>query len=478
MPPQGQPAIHPVILSGGSGTRLWPMSRAQYPKQLLPLLTDRTLLQEAGLRVADGKHFAPPLIISNDEHRFIVAEQLRLAGVTPAAIILEPLGRNTAPACCIAALTLAAAAPDALMLVMPSDHAITDAAAFKAAVALAAEAAKSGKLVTFGIKANRPETGYGYIKRGQPLAGAEGAFQVAAFVEKPDRARAESYVADQAYSWNSGIFLFPVKLLLSELERLQPAMVAACRDALGKAKRDLDFLRLDRDAFAQAPSNSIDYAVMEHTSHAAVVPVEMGWSDVGTWDALWMVGTRDGAGNVTAGDVIAAETKNSYLRAESGLLAVLGVEDLVVVATSDAVMVSRRDRAQDIKLLVAQLERDKRSELVSHPLVHRPWGTYRSIHNGERVQVKHIMVKPGGILSLQMHHHRAEHWVVVTGTAKVTKGNEELTLHENESTFIPMGTRHRLENPGKIPLHLIEVQSGSYLGEDDIVRYDDTYGRA
>ncbi|HEX3972177.1 MAG TPA: mannose-1-phosphate guanylyltransferase/mannose-6-phosphate isomerase [Stellaceae bacterium] len=477
MPPQGQPAIHPVILSGGSGTRLWPMSRAQYPKQLLPLLTENTLLQEAGLRVADAKQFAAPLVISNDDHRFIVAEQLRLAGVTPAAIILEPLGRNTAPACCVAALSLAATAPDALMLVMPSDHAITDTAAFKTAVARAADAAKSGKLVTFGIKASRPETGYGYIKRGQALA-IDGAFQVAAFVEKPDRARAETYVADQAYSWNSGIFLFPVKLMLSELERLQPAMVAACRDALNKAKRDLDFLRLDRDAFAQAPSNSIDYAVMEHTDHAAVVPVEMGWSDVGTWDALWMVGNQDSAGNVTAGDVLVEDTKNSYLRAESGLLAVLGVEDLVVVATSDAVMVSRRDRAQDIKQIVAKLERDKRSELVSHPLVHRPWGTYRSIHNGERVQVKHIMVKPGGILSLQMHHHRAEHWVVVTGTAKVTKGNEEMTLHENESTFIPMGTRHRLENPGKIPLHLIEVQSGSYLGEDDIVRYDDTYGRA
>jgi mannose-1-phosphate guanylyltransferase/mannose-1-phosphate guanylyltransferase/mannose-6-phosphate isomerase len=478
MTPPGQPVIHPVILSGGSGTRLWPMSRAQYPKQLLPLVSEQTLLQEAGLRVADTAQFAAPLIISNDEHRFIVAEQLRLAGVTPAAIILEPTGRNTAPACCVAALTLAATAPEALMLVMPSDHTISDVAAFKSAVARAAKAAQAGRLVTFGIAASRPETGYGYIKRGAPLAGTDGAFEVAAFVEKPDRARAEAYVADEAYSWNSGIFLFPVKLLIAELERLQPAIVAACRDALAKAKRDLDFLRLDRDAFAAAPSNSIDYAVMEHTACAAVVPADMGWSDVGTWDALWLVGAQDTAGNVTAGDVVVEDSRNSYLRAESGLLAVLGVEDLVVVATADAVMVSRRDRAQDIKQLVAKLERGKRSELLSHPLVHRPWGTYRSIHNGERVQVKHIMVKPGGILSLQMHHHRAEHWVVVTGTAKVTKGNEEMVLHENESTFIPMGVKHRLENPGKIALHLIEVQSGSYLGEDDIVRYEDTYGRA
>lgn len=477
MSASSHPVIHPVILSGGSGTRLWPMSRAQYPKQLLSLVSERTLLQEAALRVADKTQFAAPVIIANDEHRFIVAEQLRLAGTAPRAIVLEPMGRNTAPACCVAALMLSKVAPDALMLVMPSDHAITDLPAFQAAVARAAEAASRGHLVTFGITASRPETGYGYIKRGKALPGIAGAFNVAAFAEKPDRPRAEGYVKSGDYSWNSGIFLFPAALLLKELERLQPDMVAACKAAVDKAKRDLDFLRLDREAFAKAANNSIDYAVMEHTPHAAVVPVEMGWSDVGTWDALWMVGTKDDAGNVTSGDVVTEDVTNSYLRTESGLLAVLGVEDLVVVATADAVLVTRRDRAQDIKQLVAKLERDGRNELATHLLVHRPWGTYRSIHNGERAQVKHIVVKPGGILSLQMHRHRAEHWVVVNGTAKVTRGEEELLLHENQSTYIPLGMKHRLENPGKTLLHLIEVQSGTYLGEDDIVRFEDTYGR-
>ncbi|HUC69541.1 MAG TPA: mannose-1-phosphate guanylyltransferase/mannose-6-phosphate isomerase [Stellaceae bacterium] len=470
--------IHPVILSGGSGTRLWPLSRALYPKQLLPLVSERSLLQEAALRVTDGAHFAPPLVIANDEHRFIVAEHLRRAGVHPEAIVLEPMGRNTAPAIAVAALLLSAAASDALMLVLPSDHAIAEVPAFRTAIDRAAAAARRGRLVTFGITADRPETGYGYIRSGAPIAGCDGAFEVAAFVEKPDQARAEAYLAAGDYFWNSGIFLFPAGLFIAELERRHPATVAACRKALDHARRDLDFLRLDAASFAAAENTSIDYGVMEHTDKAAVIPVDMGWSDVGTWDALWQASGKDAAGNVCHGDVLAEDVRNSYLRAEHGLVTALGIEDLVVVATADAVMVARRDRTQDVKQIVARLEREGRSESKSHPLVHRPWGSFRSIHSGDRVQVKHIMVKPGAKLSLQMHHHRAEHWVVVHGTAKVVRGNEEIVLYEDQSTYIPLGTPHRLENPGKIPLHVIEVQSGSYLGEDDIVRFEDTYGRA
>ena len=470
-------AIHPVILSGGSGTRLWPMSRTFYPKQLLPLVGDKSLLQQAALRVAGAPGFAAPLVIANEEHRFIIAEQLREIDIATQALLLEPVGRNTAPAACIAALSLAESDPDALMLLMPSDHTIEDRAAFLSAIDRAAAAARAGHLVTFGIQPQKAETGYGYIERGPALAGCGGAFAVARFVEKPEAATAERYVASGEFFWNSGIFLFPAALYLSELERLRPDMLAACRQALAEARRDDDFIRLDKAAFADCPADSIDYAVMEHTERAAVVPVSMGWSDLGSWDALWEIAEKDASGNVLAGNVIAEDANNCYLRSEAGLVAALGIEDLIVVATDDAVMLAPRNRAQDVRRLVARLVKDKRSEADALPRVHRPWGSYETLHAEHRVQVKHILVKPGGKLSLQMHHHRAEHWVVVQGTAKIRRGDEEIMLTEDQSTYIPLGTAHRLENPGKIPLHLIEVQSGAYLGEDDIVRFEDHYGR-
>ena len=469
--------IHPIILSGGSGTRLWPMSRTLYPKQLLSLLGQDSLLQQTVRRVADRQGFAAPLLVANEEHRFIIAEQLREIAAVPCALLLEPVGRNTAPAACIAALALTEAEPDLLMLVMPSDHTIGDLAAFADAVEGAATAARAGALVSFGITPQRAETGYGYIRRGSELDGAKGVFAVAEFVEKPGPEQAQAYVASGEHSWNSGMFLFPARVYLDELERLRPDMVAACRDALATAQRDSDFVRLGREAFAGCDSDSIDYAVMEHTRRAAVVPVSMGWSDVGSWDALWEMGDKDQHGNSIEGNVVAEDARNCYLRSEAGLVAAIGIEDLVVVSTADAVMVAPRNRTQDVKKLVARLVKDRRDEADALPTVHRPWGTFTSLHNGHRVQVKHIMVKPGGKLSLQMHHHRAEHWVVVQGTAKIRRGDQEMMLSEDQSTYIPIGTSHRLENPGKIPLHLIEVQSGSYLGEDDIVRFDDHYGR-
>jgi mannose-1-phosphate guanylyltransferase/mannose-6-phosphate isomerase len=469
--------IHPVILSGGSGTRLWPMSRSLYPKQLLALVGERSLLQETVLRVTSDAGFAAPLIIANEEHRFIIAEQLREIGAAADALLLEPIGRNTAPAACVAALRLAVSEPDALMLVMPSDHVIGDLAAFRGAIVRAAAAGRGGRLVSLGIRPERPETGYGYIAAGVPIGGIEGAFAVSRFVEKPDPATAERYVASGEYFWNSGIFLFPVALYLAELGRLRPDMLAACKAALDGARTDADFVRLDKAAFMACPSDSIDYAVMEHTTRAAVVPVGMGWSDLGSWDALWEMSTRDERGNALSGNVVAEATSNCYLRSEAGLVAAVGVEDLVVVATDDAVMVAPRNRTQEVKNLVDRLRAGSRDEADALSTVHRPWGTYRALHNGHRVQVKHIMVKPGAKLSLQMHHHRAEHWVVVQGTAKIVRGNEEMVLTEDQSTYIPLGTAHRLENPGKIPLHVIEVQSGSYLGEDDIVRFEDSYGR-
>jgi mannose-1-phosphate guanylyltransferase / mannose-6-phosphate isomerase len=470
--------IHPVILSGGTGTRLWPMSRALYPKQLLALTGDKSLLQETALRLSDDDGFAAPLIIANEEHRFIIAEQLREIGVTPDALVLEPVGRNTAPAATIAALRLAAQDPAALMLVLASDHAIADVAAFRAAVQRAASASRAGFLVSLGVTPDRAETGYGYIAAGRPIEGCDGAFAAAQFVEKPDAATAERYVASGEYFWNASIFLFPVALYLGEIERLSPAMLDACKRALADASTDSDFIRLDKAPFADCPADSIDYAVMEHTERAAVVPVAMGWSDLGSWDALWEIGEKDARGNALVGNVVAEATGNCYLRSEAGLVAAIGVEDLVVVATDDAVMVAPRNRSQEVRQLVGRLLAERREEADALSTVHRPWGTYRSLHNGHRVQVKHIMVKPGAKLSLQLHHHRAEHWVVVHGTARIVRGNDEMILSENESTYIPLGTPHRLENPGKIPLHVIEVQSGSYLGEDDIVRLDDHYGRA
>jgi mannose-1-phosphate guanylyltransferase/mannose-6-phosphate isomerase len=470
--------IHPVILSGGSGTRLWPMSRTLYPKQLLSLLGRDSLLQQTVRRIADRQGFAAPLLVANEEHRFIIAEQLREIAAVPRALLLEPVGRNTAPAACIAALALTEAEPDPLMLVMPSDHTIGDLAAFADAVEDAATAARAGALVSFGITPQRAETGYGYIRRGSELDGAKGVFAVAEFVEKPGPEQAQAYVASGEHSWNSGMFLFPASVYLDELERLRPDMVAACRNALATAQRDSDFVRLGREAFAGCDSDSIDYAVMEHTRRAAVVPVSMGWSDVGSWDALWEMGDKDQHGNSIEGNVVAEDARNCYLRSEAGLVAAIGIEDLVVVSTADAVMVAPRNRTQDVKKLVARLVKDRRDEADALPTVHRPWGTFTSLHNGHRVQVKHIMVKPGGKLSLQMHHHRAEHWVVVRGTARVTRGDECFLLSENQSTYIPLGVTHRLENPGKTPLEIIEVQSGGYLGEDDIVRFDDQYGRA
>jgi mannose-1-phosphate guanylyltransferase / mannose-6-phosphate isomerase len=470
-------AINPVILSGGSGTRLWPMSRTLLPKQFLPLVGDNSLLQQAALRVPADAGFAAPLVVANEEHRFLIAEQLREIEMTPQALLLEPVGRNTAPAVCVASLRLAERDPAALLLVMPSDHTIDDVPAFHAAIERAAAAARGGFLVTFGVTPERAETGYGYIERGKKLPDAEGVFAVARFVEKPNAATAERYVKSGEFSWNSGIFLFPAALYLSELERLRPDMLAACRQALAEARCDDDFVRLDKVAFAECPADSIDYAVMEHTALAAVVPVTMGWSDLGSWDALWETAAKDGDGNALAGNVLAEDTKNSYIRSEAGLVAALGVEDMVVIATQDAVMLAPRDRAQDVRSLVARLVKDERSEAETLPIVYRPWGSYETLHAGHRVQVKHIVVKPGGKLSLQMHHHRAEHWVVVQGTAKIVRGDDEIMLTEDQSTYIPLGTKHRLENPGMIPLHVIEVQSGAYLGEDDIVRFEDTYGR-
>jgi len=464
--------ILPVILSGGSGTRLWPLSREAYPKQFLALAGEQTMLQATWQRVEPIAGRAP-LVVANEEHRFVAAEQLQQLGVVPQAILLEPVGRNTAPAIAVAALEATLEDGDPVLLVLPSDHVIADEAAFRAAVLSALPAAKEGKLVTFGIVPTGPETGYGYIKAS---SGGE-VRAVDRFVEKPDAETAQQYVQSGEYFWNSGMFLFKASRYLAELELFQPDMLAASRNAWQLARRDADFTRLDKEAFAVVPADSIDYAVMEKTADAVVVPLDAGWNDVGSWTALRDVSAQDADGNAHHGDVIAIDCRNTYAYGER-LIALVGLDDVIVVETDDAVMVGRSDRMQEIKQVVARLKADARPEATWHRKVYRPWGAYDSIDNGERFQVKRITVKPGGTLSLQMHHHRAEHWVVVSGTAEVTRGDEVILLGENQSTYIPLGVTHRLRNPGKLPLELIEVQSGSYLGEDDIVRFEDTYGRS
>ena len=464
--------LQPVLLSGGSGTRLWPLSREAYPKQFLPLAGEHTMLQDTWRRVAPLAGVAP-IVVANEEHRFLAAEQLRLVGVEHADIILEPVGRNTAPAIAAAALQASANGEDPLLLVLPSDHVVRDPEAFRAAVSAAIPDAEAGALVTFGIVPSAPETGFGYIQ----AAEGQGVRQVLRFVEKPDAATARGYLEAGGYYWNSGMFLFRASRYLDELERFRPDILTAVRAAFAGAGRDGDFIRLEREAFDACPADSIDYAVMEKTADARVLPVDIGWNDVGSWSALWEVSEQDGDGNARQGDVIAVDSRNSYAYARR-LVALVGVEDLVVVETDDAVLVARKDRVQQVKDVVARLKSDQRSHAVLHREVHRPWGSYDSIDQDAGFQVKRIKVKPGARLSLQSHKHRAEHWIEVRGTARVTRDNDVFELHANQSTYIPLGARHRLENPGSEMLELIEVQSGSYLGEDDIVRYEDVYGRA
>ncbi len=474
--------LHPVILSGGSGTRLWPLSRQNQPKQFLSLIGDHSLFQETVLRASRLPEAQAPVTVCSDDHRFMVGEQLQDIGIGSGGILLEPMARNTAPAIALAALHVIASDADGTMLVMPADHLIENEAAFREAVAQARRLAEAGWLVTFGIKPDYAETGYGYILRGESLDHAttsSNGFRVARFVEKPDLATAERYVAEGTYAWNSGMFMFQASRYLEELERHAPGIAAASRAAYAAAKTDLDFIRVGAEAFATSPNDSIDYAVMEKTDRAAVVPVSCGWSDIGSWSSLWSVAQRDGDGNRHDGDVISVDTKGSLVRAsDRRMIATIGVEDLVIIDTPDATLVARKDRVQDVKLVVDRIKAAGRQEHLFHRKVYRPWGNYDSIDAGERFQVKRIVVKPGAALSLQKHHKRAEHWIVVSGVAEVTCDDKVFDLHENESTYIPLGSVHRLRNRGTEPVELIEVQSGGYLGEDDIVRLEDVYGRS
>ena len=468
--------IVPVIVAGGSGSRLWPLSRQLNPKQFLPLAdADKSMLQATILRLR-GLEASTPLLICNEQHRFLAAEQLRQLDMEHASILLEPVGRNTAPAIALAALQASSEGADPILLILAADHLIQDVPAFHASIEAALPLAEDGKLVTFGIVADRPETGYGYIEKGAAIG--MGGFTVSRFVEKPDHATACDYLASGNFFWNSGMFMFRASRFLQELERFQPTILDVCRTALQGGAQDMHFTRVDSDVFATCPDDSIDYAVMEKTEDAVMVPLDAGWSDIGSWSALWDVSDKDAQGNVLKGDVLTQDSRNSYVHADSRLVTLVGVEDLVVVETKDAIMVAHKNRVQDVKHIVEQIKSDKRHEHINHREVYRPWGMYDSIDNGHRYQVKRITVKPGAKLSVQMHHHRAEHWIVVSGTAKVTNGERTYLVCENESTYIPIGQIHALENPGVINLELIEVQSGSYLGEDDIVRFEDKYGRA
>ncbi len=465
----------PVLLSGGVGSRLWPLSRELNPKQFLPLAGDLSMLEETVKR-SQSLPTTAPIIVCNNEHRFMVAEQLRSAQVSAGAIILEPMGRNTAPAVAVAALQALKEDEQAVLLVMPADHVVKNVEAFAAAVELGLKQAEDGKLVTFGIIPESPETGYGYIRRASEEN--NGSYPIAEFVEKPSLDVAQRYVDSGEYYWNSGMFLLSAKTYLEELETFAPDMLSSVKAAFDKGEKDLDFIRLDEAAFEACPSDSIDYAVMEKTSKGMVVPLACGWSDVGAWSSLWEVGEKDAQGNVSKGDTILHNTEGSYIHSTSRLVTTIGVDSVVVVETADAVLVADKNQVQDVKVIVNALKQQQRQEVNSHTKVYRPWGSYESLVNADRFQVKRIIVNPKQKLSLQLHHHRAEHWIVVSGTAVVTCGEKEFILSEDQSTYIPLGTKHRLANTGVIPLELIEVQSGSYLGEDDIVRFEDVYGRS
>lgn len=469
--------ILPVVMAGGSGTRMWPLSRNQFPKQFLTLHGDNSMLQETVFRLHQLVT-KPPMVICNEEHRFSVAEQLRLANIQNSGIILEPVGRNTAPAIALAALSCTDNGEDPLMLVLAADHIIKDEKAFTDSVTAAVPFAQAGKLVTFGIVPTAAETGYGYIKRGDNLEiDRQKGFAVAEFVEKPNKTVAQQYLDSGEYYWNSGMFLIKASRYLEELQQFAPEILTSCKAAMSSTSTDLDFIRVDKNEFEQCPDDSIDYAVMEQTQDAVVVPMDCGWSDVGSWSALWEVSEKDQNGNAHKGDVISVDSKDNYVYSDGRLVATVGIEGLAIIDTKDAVMIAKQSEVQKVKQVVAELKAQQRGEFKHHREVYRPWGKYDSVDFGERFQVKRITVKPGAKLSVQMHHHRAEHWIVVSGTAKVTNGDKDILLTENQSTYIPVGVIHALENPGKVPLELIEVQSGSYLGEDDIVRFEDRYGR-